>query len=477
MRPLRIAIDPNEDGILSPGQCRYAIEALLTIAGLPWHFLPWERRREAHITYGPSPVPVALSIVRDRLPGPEIPAPKILAIDGQTLLHFGDGDTPWTLTANQLVVPDILLATYWMLNGSHETQLHRGRWDSCDLSTSFVYVNDLMHQPLVSQWARLFAERFTELDPIDPWPKGASMALVIGHDVDYPEIIPSIETGRYLFEQRWKADVQKAVRILAGHESFWLFEDWRKLEADNGLVSTFYFCAYQGSVARYLLRAPDPFYDITKPRFRDLFEYLHSQGCEIGLHASYLSYKNLDSLVGEKRSLEEAAQCEVTGNRHHYFHVDPDDPVSTARLHDAMGLVYDSSLAFSECSGFRRGTCHPFHVFDPEGDRENQTLQLSPTLMDDHLYWFGQMVPYANDVEHVDELLRVVEESNGVMVVDWHVRRLNQVLFPGWTNGFHHLLNRVRGRSDIYCDTALNVATHWLERARAIEAQSHGVQK
>jgi len=354
----------------------------------------------------------------------------------------------------------------------HEASIKRGKWDSCDLSTSFLYSQDILQRPLVSQWASLLRHEFREHDPIPPWPNGKTYALALGHDVDYPEMVPWIESLRYLAQYKAGAKVRELIDILKGRESFWRFQDWMHLEKLRGFTSTFYFCSFKGSVFRYLTKAPDPFYDVHSARFRDLFSLLRDQGFEIGLHPSFLAYTSRQQFQEEKSSLEEASGVCVLGNRHHYFHMDPENPTRTAQLHFELGFLYDSSLAFSECSGFRRSACHPFRLYGETSGKELGVLQLPLTLMDDHLYWFGHTVPYPDDMAHVAALQASVAQLQGLFVANWHVRRFNSTFFPGWTRGFEHLLTLAKRGGDCYCDTAVAIARHWIFRENLLLTSS-----
>jgi hypothetical protein len=97
-----------------------------------------------------------------------------------------------------------------------------------------------------------------------------------------------------------------------------------------------------------------------------LIGHVHRRGHEVGLHAAFGTYRDLERTAGEFRHLRELAEQEgVTqerwGGRQHYLQwANP----TTWRNWAGAGLDYDCTVAFSDVLGFRSGTCHPYRVFD-----------------------------------------------------------------------------------------------------------------
>ena len=87
---------------------------------------------------------------------------------------------------------------------------------------------------------------------------------------------------------------------------------------------------------QYTCGIPDPFYDIQSKKFKSLFNYLGNEGFEVGLHASYFAFKSEESFRKEKQILEDACGQKVSGNRHHYWHLNPEDPESTLLIHEKI---------------------------------------------------------------------------------------------------------------------------------------------
>jgi hypothetical protein len=100
------------------------------------------------------------------------------------------------------------------------------------------------------------------------------------------------------------------------------------------------------------------------------------------------------------------------------------------RRHEEAGLAYDSSLGLEFYPGFRRGTCHPFHPYLPAERRPLAITQVPPAWMDDHYDRRLVKNGIADPAASASALLAVARETRGVVVVDYHVRGMNEDFFP-----------------------------------------------
>lgn len=261
-------------------------------------------------------------------------------------------------------------------------------------------------------------------------------------------------------------------KLMKGKQTFWNFKEIVELEQRYNFKSTFNFSAKKGFAYTYYITNPELFYDITKQKYKILFEYLKNKGWEIGLHTSYLAYLSKDTIENERKKLMKYSQTEVLGNRHHYGHIPSTKFNRTLKLHQKAGFLYDSTLLFDRCSGFRRRICTPFRFFDEDTQQDIQTIELPTGLVDSQLFYTLKCNYYKNRERIMDELINVVREYNGVLVVDYHVRGFNSVFFPEWKQSYIELLDKITKHNDFYCDTAINLIRYWIERDKKLEALS-----
>ncbi len=423
----------------SAEEIKYVFRTLLHTAGFACHF-SWAQpeRPGLDVYYGPPGASAEAAVhinARGRLTDAPSASPQsFVESAGLGLIGFDSDAASCERAGNRVrFTYDIIFTSYWLLAGGAERDATRDRFDNLDLTGSFLLQHGLLSRPLVSEYAAFLREFFRQQgrQPLPlPWcAQGAQAAMAFSHDVDYPQMIRSIEVLRLLRDRGWKG-LRPAGDVLAGRSHFWKFAAWVEWEKRIGARSAFYFSTRRGSLLQYAAGTPDCFYDVRSREFRELFQYLNDQGCEVGLHASYHAHRSATQLHAERESLEAAAGMPVEGNRHHYWRLDPAAPHETLLRHEHAGFAYDSSLAFEFYPGWRRGMCHPFHVFHPGERREIKTLQLPPAWMDDHFDRRLEKNRIADPVEHARSLLHTARAHNGIVVLDYHVRGMNSDFFP-----------------------------------------------
>ncbi len=446
---LKVALHPS----LAPSapEVKYALRTLLRVAGFGFEFVWAEGSGPTDIYYGPPGWSGSASVWINRSgkdfarAGAEEPR-ELIEKDGLWFLDFGESGRGYGRAADGTLrfSSDIVYAAFWLLTGAREPHYRRDKRDNFHLDGAFLTSAGVLEKPLVSFYAAFLRRHFAALGKLPlplPWAaSGTQAAFALSHDVDYPEMIRGIEFLRVL-AGKTGAPRSRAGVVLAGRSHFWRFTEWVDFARRFGTQPAFYFSARKGSLLQYAAGTPDCFYDIHSPRFRALFQQLRAQGCEVGLHASYHAHKDAAQLRREKESLEQAAGVRVEGGRHHYWRLNPQAPHETLSHHAAMGMRYDSSLAFEFYPGFRRGVCHPFRPFHPGERRELDIVELPPTWMDDHFdrrLAMNQVAdPAAPEAEVVERteayarrLLDAARSTGGVAIVDYHVRGMNGEFFP-----------------------------------------------
>ncbi len=477
MKPVRIIIKPPE-GPLTINEIKYTFRTLLNIVGLPFHFIEDEKGR-ADIYYGKvCPGDYGLFIEMADIRKEEIRRPfKVVKDDNHVYLLFTNRQREDNLLSgdnnNTCIWNDIILSSFYLLSGWEERYMHRDRNDRPDVQESFLYREKILHDSMVNQYSTILRDFFrASHNPIPLWPSNKKYAVALSHDVDYPEMIRWIEVLRYLGKYKLSGKLAKVIDIITGKENFWKFEDWINLENRYGLKSAMYFCGLKGSLLRYFLRAPDPFYDVRQDQFKRVLDYLVQNGFEVGMHSSYLAYQSIDRFLKEKKTVEESLGEPIFGNRHHYWHMNPDNPSETAIMHEEIGLLYDSSICFAKRSGLRFGVCSPFHLYDPIRQGPVGVLELPTSLMDDHLFKYFRLSYFGKPQFEIDALINSAKEHGGLFFVDYHVRGFNETFYPKWAESYEYILKKIGEDDDFYSDTPLNIAKFWKNKEEHILRES-----
>ena len=281
MKSLKIFINPKAESAIETIEAKHAIRTLANIAGLPTQFFSNSKEGPFDLAYSNNPS--------------KVPCRVFIPISANKKNYYLN---PAKLIEGR-VENDIVLTTYILISGLHELGTKRDAHNHHHIETSVLYQKKILHIPLINQYASLLRKTFASYNPLPIWPKGKTWAAAITHDVDYPQMIRWIEILRYLVTHKGPRKLSVITDIVAGKNNFWKFQDWINLEIKNEVRSAFYFCGRKGSLLEYLIGIPDPFYDVCSEKFRTVINQLKENGFEVGLHASYNSFKSLAALKTE----------------------------------------------------------------------------------------------------------------------------------------------------------------------------------
>lgn len=242
------------------------------------------------------------------------------------------------------------------------------------------------------------------------YPEGRPFAICLTHDIDTvykPLAIKGYEIARSLRE----ADFSRVGRIIPQLRSkkipAWNFQTIAGLEETYGACSSFYFLA---------LNKDDPEYAYAIEDLDQEIGMLQDRGCDVGLHGGCGAYCDQETLLREKRSLEKILNRKVDGYRNHYLRFRVPD---TWELLERAGFLYDATLGYPDCVGFRNGMCHPFRPFNLNADREMRLLEIPLAVMDRTLL-LHMRLDMKQAWDEMERLLAAAERQRGVITVLWH---------------------------------------------------------
>lgn len=288
---------------------------------------------------------------------------------------------------------DVFGSAFFMLTGYEEVvKRDRDRHDRFPAVASVAYQSGFLERPIIDEYVEVLWSCMERL-----WPglkrKRREYRLALSHDVDQPlavlnkswvEVLRS--AGGDLLKRRdlglaWQRIVAQMGRRFGWYDvdPFNTFDFIMDVSENNGVSSTFFFIAdHTGN------HHIDGDYSIDMPWVRHLMRTIHSRGHEIGLHASYNSFRDGVQIQHEFDRLLDVAEHEGIeqdewGSRQHYLRWET--PV-TWRILDQAGVTYDTTLCYADHIGFRCGVCHEFPVYDLE-KRESLALRERPLIVMD----------------------------------------------------------------------------------------------
>jgi hypothetical protein len=315
---------------------------------------------------------------------------------------------------------DILAATFLMLSRWEETVVPiRDEHDRFPAIASVAYKQRFLDRPIVDEYALILRAWLRRLLP--NWiPRSRQFTVKVSHDVDSTRRASvSVLAGDLLKRRNIRQAKETAQAFLRPEKD----HHWRGIyqlaewSEQHGLRGSFYFMAAQPDLR-------DKGYDPQSPLIQRCLADLRQRGHEIGFHPGYRAFEDPRRFMAEKERMDAALGYEIYGGRQHYLRFRAPD---TWRQWEQARLTYDSTLSYADHEGFRCGTCHPYHPFDIEQDRQMDLLEVPLIVMDATLKQYRHLTPEAGQ-ECILTLAQRCQQVGGVLTLLWH----NNSLLNNW---------------------------------------------
>lgn len=259
--------------------------------------------------------------------------------------------------------------------------------------------------------------------PLDlkPW-KSADWVLFLSHDIDWCQI--GWKEGAYyeLKQLRPHLTASAILQKVFGKDSWYTFDRILALNKKYNIRSTFYFLPRNEKINGI----PHADYGMKDKQTLEAMEMVRKAGCEIGVHGTAGSHKDLKILQEDM----EMVPGELTGIRYHYLNYEPG---VTEGILAQSGLKYDTSLGFAEQVGYRRGFAHPFYLFDHQTNQQTQVLEFPLHVMDATFYNHTYMGIQAEEaMSHVLPMIEMTKKFKGMLSVLWHNNYYADIKFKPW---------------------------------------------
>ena len=200
-----------------------------------------------------------------------------------------------------------------------------------------------------------------------------------------------------------------AVRgFVSGHSPLDCVDEMLHWQLANGVRSTYNLISRQA-------HERDANYRLDDQIVRETMRRIAHAGMEIGLHGSYTSLED-DGLRLEVERLE-AAGYRPQGLRQHWLRF------AGSQLFDEvarLGLLYDSTVGFSDHVGFRSGACFPYRPYDFGNEQAYPFFEIPLVIMDGALYEH-ERASGKPAMALCDRVLDMVEAfGGGGVAILWH---------------------------------------------------------
>jgi len=310
-------------------------------------------------------------------------------------------------------------------------------------NSTVPFINEY-EKSLVETIARKFYELNLPLIQKWFWPSFSKACCVLTHDVDWLHYSPF---HRVVFKRTF---LHKFLKLVFNYLVFGInygnnIHSIIREEEKRGLKSSFYLI---------------PGYPKSQQDFMDALNLLRSKGFEIGLHG-YYAHEDQEKLKRQKEALESYSKIGVKGIRQHGLKF---SVPYTWKIEEKVGFFYDLTFHYNDKFGFRGGTCFPYHPINLDQEKRFTILEI-PTCFIDYTVLYNQM-SYAEALRTARELLKTVENFNGVFVACFHNTYLNEETFAEIKKLYKDLLDYAK-KNGFWVPTAWECCSWWVRREKA----------
>lgn len=322
---------------------------------------------------------------------------------------------------------DVFASAFYMLSRWEEYVLpNRDMHDRFPYSASLACKFDFHHRPIVNEYVEFLWAMLQYLG-YQGKRKERKYEVVVTHDVDVPlfwkhptDIVKKI--GGDILKRASLSNLQFTCNsffetvLRGGKDPYDTFDFLMDVSERHNIKSRFYFLV--SGKTRYDKGHLPP----NHPFIQTLFQKINDRGHIIGFHPSYATYDNVELFRKELNQIQSATPQAITQGRQHFLRF---EVPKTWRIWEENLLEEDSSLYYSEKTGFRAGVCYSYHPFDFL-IRQKLKLLEAPLLAMEVSWAKGGVIECPDTLKSdVITLKNTVSKYKGCFTFLWHNSSIN----------------------------------------------------
>lgn len=342
------------------------------------------------------------------------------------------GDEQFSVSDDQISIGlDIIGSMFFMLSRWEEiANTSRDHYDRFSAKDSVAFKFNFLLRPVVDEYCELLRVLINQFDCQFDRPSEPKARIRYTCDVDHI-VDPSTSNIYGLTKSLLRTAIGKypsrpivstLKRYLRGENAYDCFDYIFKSLHHKNIEGAFYFIT--GGNSQF-----DGTYDFMEQDVSILLQKISQNGFEVGLHPSFMTYKDSEQTKLEFDKLRRHAEQvsihqDLWGGRQHYLRWDPE---ITKRNWEKAGLSYDSTLGYADHVGFRAGTCRDHKLFDPIERREVNLIErplmlMDVTLVDKHYMDYGYSQKAYETIQNLKEQCALYGGSFNFL---WHNSHLS----------------------------------------------------
>lgn len=345
-----------------------------------------------------------------------------------------------------------------------------------------LYEKELLQTPLLENNAAYIEELIKlklgrDTKRSYPWEPG-TYVLAMTHDVDGPEshsrfarirsaFLGFLKKNKFerdsFFHAGWTKKYNKV-------DPYWNFKVWMDLERQWGIKSAFYF--YTGETKNGKRHKNDPHYDFLSAEYVGVANEINQAGWEVGLHYGI----NVDTSIAYSEAIERIRSKigqEKIGGRAHYWSIDRGhSPLETFNEMNDGNVHYDTSIS-PQRLGFRNGSMLPVSPSLFSKGVTAPLFSVLPTAIMD-AYCMKRYGLSESPKDDALKLFRQIKKSNGMIILDWHVRTAHNLgAWQGFLDPLHELMTEFNNDDSGKAMLPSEIAESWKRYAENLFRGDH----
>ncbi|MGM0498021.1 MAG: polysaccharide deacetylase family protein [Bacteroidota bacterium] len=343
-------------------------------------------------------------------------------------------------TNDDSVLPFDLFAASFYLVSRYEEYLpfsadNHGRFEAKE---SLAFKNNFLQEPIIDQWAYIFADILQEKYPGLHIPK-RKFRYISTIDVDnaYAFLFKGISrTLGATFRSLVNLDLQdnfRRYRTLTNkrdpYDTYDIFFDTHQ---KYGIKPIWFFLV--GDSSRY-----DNNVSPAKQGYQNLIRSI-ARKSQVGIHTSYETFTNENKLKDEIQKLEKIIDRNVYKSRQHYLRLHFN---KTYQNLIASGITEDYTMGYATNIGFRASTCTPFKFYDLQNEEETDLKVYPFEIMDITLNKYKNY-NVTEAISSIESVIEKIKKVDGTFISIWHNEALSDHgHWKGWENVYREMLRFV----------------------------------
>ena len=162
---------------------------------------------------------------------------------------------------------------------------------------------------------------------------------------------------------------------------------------------------------------------------------------QMGIHPSFASNFDFETLKMEKNRLENIVNKEVIHSRQHFLKLEL--PKTYRNLNELL-VEFDYSMGYASMPGFRASICTPFYFYDLELEKMTN-LMVHPFCVMDATFKFYLKYNPEKSLDTIKYFVDQVKNVNGQFVSLWHNEAWSDYKeWKGWKNLYQNMIEYIQ---------------------------------